>query len=113
MNFKKNKLYIENIEAENIARKFGTPSYCYSFNKLKKNIQSFKNNFKSINPLICFSVKSNSNLQILKEKKKFGIGADVVSKGELLISLKAGINPKKIVFKLRSRKVRKNNGYYV
>ena len=98
MNFKKNKLYIENIEAKNIARKFGTPSYCYSFNKLKKNIQSFKNNFKSINPLICFSVKSNSNLQILKEIKKFGIGADVVSKGELLIALKAGINPKKIVF---------------
>ena len=98
MNFKKNKLYIENIEAENIARKFGTPSYCYSFNKLKKNIQNFKNNFKSINPLICFSVKSNSNLQILKEIKKFGIGADVVSKGELLIALKAGINPKKIVF---------------
>ena len=52
MNFKKNKLYIENIEAKNIVRKFGTPTYCYSFNKLKKNIQSFKNNFKSINPLI-------------------------------------------------------------
>ena len=98
MNFKKNKLYIENIEAKNIAIKFGTPTYCYSFNKLKKNIQSFKNNFKSINPLICFSVKSNSNLQILKEIKKFGIGADVVSKGELLIALKAGIDPKKIVF---------------
>ena len=98
MNFKKNKLYIENIEAKNVARKFGTPSYCYSFNKLKKNIQSFKNNFKSINPLICFSVKSNSNLQILKEIKKFGLGTDVVSKGELLIALKAGINPKKIVF---------------
>ena len=98
MNFKKNKLYIENIEAKNIAKKFGTPSYCYSFNKLKNNIQNFKKNFKSINPLICFSVKSNSNLQILKEIKRFGIGADVVSKGELLIALKAGINPKKIVF---------------
>ena len=98
MNFKKNNLYIENIKAKNVAKKFGTPSYCYSFNKLKKNIQSFKNNFKSINPLICFSVKSNSNLQILKEIKRFGIGADVVSKGELLIALKAGINPKKIVF---------------
>ena len=45
MNFKKNKLYIENIEAKNIERKFGTPSYCYSFNKLKKNIQSFKKKF--------------------------------------------------------------------
>ena len=41
MNFKKNKLYIENIEARNIARKFGTPSYCYSFNKLKKKYSKF------------------------------------------------------------------------
>ena len=98
MNFKKNKLYIENIEAKNIARKFGTPSYCYSLNRLKNNILNFKNNFKSIKPLICFAVKSNSNLQILKEIRKAGIGADVVSKGELAIALKAGINPKKIVF---------------
>ena len=98
MNFKNNKLYIENIEATKIARKFGTPSYCYSLNRLKNNIRNFKNNFKSIKPLICFSVKSNSNLQILKEIKRSGIGADVVSKGELIIALKAGISPKKIVF---------------
>ena len=98
MNFKNNKLYIENIEATKIARKFGTPSYCYSLNRLKNNIQNFKNNFKSIKPLICFSVKSNSNLQILKEIKKSAMGADVVSKGELIIALKAGIHPKKIVF---------------
>ena len=98
MNFKSNKLYIENIEATKLAKKFGTPSYCYSLSKLKKNIQNFKKNFKSVNPLICFSVKSNSNLQILKEIRKAGIGADVVSKGELAIALKAGINPKKIVF---------------
>jgi len=98
MNFKKNKLYIENIEAIKIVKKFGTPSYCYSLNRLKNNILNFKNNFKSIKPLICFAVKSNSNLQILKEIRKAGIGADVVSKGELAIALKAGINPKKIVF---------------
>jgi diaminopimelate decarboxylase len=98
MNFKSNKLYIENIEATKIARKFGTPSYCYSLNRLKNNIRNFKNNFKSIKPLICFSVKSNSNLQILKEIKKSAMGADVVSKGELMIALKAGIHPKKIVF---------------
>ena len=98
MNFKKNKLYIENIEAIKIVKNFGTPSYCYSLNRLKNNILNFKNNFKSIKPLICFSVKSNSNLQILKEIKRSGIGADVVSKGELIIALKAGISPKKIVF---------------
>ena len=98
MNYKKSNLYIDNIPVQKIARKFGTPSYCYSLNKIKSNIINFKKNFKSINPLLCFSVKSNSNLQILKEVKKMGMGADVVSKGELMIALRAGISPKKIVF---------------
>ena len=98
MNYKKNNLYIENISAQKIAKKFGTPSYCYSLNKLKFNIRNFNKYFRSINPLLCFSVKSNSNLQILKEIKKMNMGADVVSKGELMMALKAGINPKKIVF---------------
>ena len=98
MNYKKSNLYIENIPVQKIARMFGTPSYCYSLNKLKSNIKNFKNHFKSINPIICFSVKSNSNLQILQEIKKMGIGADVVSKGEMVMALKAGISPKKIVF---------------
>ena len=98
MNYKKNSLFIENISIQKIAKKFGTPSYCYSLNKLKLNIRNFKKYFRPINPLLCFSVKSNSNLQILKEINKMGMGADVVSKGELMIALKAGINPKKIVF---------------
>ena len=94
MNYKKSNLYIENIPVQKIARKFGTPSYGYSLNKLKLNIKNFKNHFKQINPIICFSVKSNSNLQILQEIKKMGIGADVVSKGEMVMALKAGISPK-------------------
>lgn len=98
MNYKKNGLYIENISIQRIAKKFGTPSYCYSLNKLKLNIRNFKKYFRSINPLLCFSVKSNSNLQILKEINKMGMGADVVSKGELIMALKSGISPKKIVF---------------
>ena len=55
-------------------------------------------NFQILNPLVCFAVKSNPNLFLLKEIKKFGLGADVVSIGELMRALKAGINPKKIVF---------------
>ena len=98
MNYIKNKLFIENIPFQKITNRFGTPTYCYSLNKLRSNIKSFRKNFRSINPLICFSVKSNSNLKILKEIKKMGIGADVVSKGELMMALKAGISPKKIVF---------------
>ena len=89
---------IEGIRVENIAKKFATPIYCYSYNRLEKNIISFKKNFKSFNPLICFSVKSNSNVNLLREIRKLGCGADVVSMGELMKALKAGVNSKKIVF---------------
>ena len=98
MQYKKNNLYIEKINSISLSKKVGTPFYCYSYKKIENNINRFKNNFKSLRPLICFSVKSNNNIYILKIIKKFGLGADVVSKGELLRALKAGINPKKIVF---------------
>ncbi len=98
MNYRNNNLYIENVSVQKIAKKFGTPSYCYSLNKIKSNIRNFKKKFRSINPLVCFAVKSNSNIRILKEIKKMNMGADVVSKGELLLALKAGIDKKKIVF---------------
>ncbi len=98
MKYKKRHFYIENISAERIAKQFGTPSYVYSYDKIKNNINNFKKNFKTINPLICFSVKSNSNLKILSLINKFGLGADVVSKGELIRALKAKIKPEKIVF---------------
>ena len=89
---------IERVKAEYLAKKFGTPIYCYSYKKLKMNIIKFKNNFKSFNPLVCFSVKSNTNVNLLREIRKLGCGADVVSIGELMKALKAGVNTKKIVF---------------
>ena len=98
MKYKKGHFYIENVSAEKIAKSFGTPSYVYSSEKIKNNINNFKKNFKTINPLICFSVKSNSNLKILNLICKLGLGADVVSKGELIRALKAKIKPEKIVF---------------
>jgi len=98
MKYKKGRFNIENVSAERIAKNFGTPSYVYSYDKIKNNINNFKKNFKTINPLICFSVKSNCNLKILSLINKFGLGADVVSKGELTIALKAKIKPEKIVF---------------
>ena len=98
MKYKKKHFYIENVSIETIAKKYGTPSYVYSHNKIKGNINNFKKYFNTINPLICFSVKSNSNLKILSIINKLGLGADVVSKGELMRALKAGIKPNKIVF---------------
>ena len=98
MKYNKKKLFIEGVSVLNITNKFGTPAYCYSYSKLKENINNFKENFRSFSPLICFSVKSNTNINLIREIKKFGLGADVVSKGELMMALKAGINPNKIVF---------------
>jgi len=95
---RKNNLCVENISALSLTKKYKTPFYCYSLSQLKSNFDNFSNSFKSAKPLVCFSVKCNSNLSILKELKKMGSGADVVSAGELLKALRAGINPKKIVF---------------
>jgi diaminopimelate decarboxylase len=98
MKYIKKKLTIDKIKIEDIAKKFGTPSYCYSYLELKKNINNFKKNFKAFSPLICFAIKSNTNVNLIKEIAKFGLGADVVSLGELMKALKAGIKPNKIVF---------------
>ena len=98
MKYIDNKLKIEKINVQDIAKKYGTPTYCYSYARLKKNINNFQKNFRSFSPLICFAVKSNTNVNLIREIKKFGLGADVVSKGELMMALKAGVSPKKIVF---------------
>ena len=95
---RKNNLCVENITTLNLAKKYKTPFYCYSLSQIKNNYYNLINAFKAVKPIICFSIKSNSNLAILKELKKIGLGADVVSVGELLKATKAGINPKKIVF---------------
>ena len=98
MKYINKKLTVEKISFQKIANKFETPCYCYSYSKLEENINNFKKNFKSFSPLICFAVKSNTNVNLIREIKKFGLGADVVSIGELMMALKAGINPNKIVF---------------
>ena len=98
MYYNNNKLFIDKISVNKIIKKFGSPIYCYSYNKLKENILEFQKNFAKINPLICFAVKANNNIKILNEIGKLGLGADVVSKGELVAAIKARINPKKIVF---------------
>ena len=98
MKYINKRLTMERVNFQRIAKKFGTPFYCYSYSKLKENINKFKKNFKSFSPLICFAVKSNTNVNLIREIKKFGLGADVVSLGELMIAIKAGIKPNKIVF---------------
>ena len=98
MKYINNNLSIEKVKAQDIAKKFGTPTYCYSYSLLKENINNFKKNFKTFSPLICFAVKSNTNVNLIREIRKLSLGADVVSIGELMMALKAGIKPSKIVF---------------
>ena len=91
-------LFIEKLSIKNILKKQKTPFYIYSENQIITNFLKFKNTFKKTNPLICFAAKSNSNLNILRVLGRLGAGADVVSGGELLKALKAGIKANKIVF---------------
>ena len=98
MRYKNNNYFIENISLNKLAIKHSTTLYCYSYNKLRSNIINFFTHFKKFSPLVCFAIKSNTNINLIREIKKFGLGADVVSKGELMLALKAGINKKKIVF---------------
>ncbi len=98
MKYINNIFTVEKSKLTKVIKKFETPIFCYSEKKINENIINFKRSFKSFSPIICFSAKSNSNLEILKLIKRSGLGADVVSKGELMVALKAGINSKKIVF---------------
>ena len=98
MIYRKNKLIIDGFNIDYLGKKYKTPIYCYSQKKITENINNLKKKFKKLDPLFCYAVKANANLQILKELKYHDLGADVVSMGELAKALRAGIKPKKIVF---------------
>ena len=66
MKYINNKITIEKISIQNIAKKYGTPAYCYSYNQLKENISNFKKSFKSFSPLVCFAIKSNTNINLIR-----------------------------------------------
>ena len=91
-------LFLEKLSISNILKKNKTPFYLYSESQIINNYLKFTKTFKKTNPIVCFAAKSNSNVAILKILGKLGAGADVVSVGELLKALKAGIKSNKIVF---------------
>src|SRR3990167_7773601 len=96
--FKNGELHCEDVRVQDIAKKVGTPFYLYSHHTLVDHFTKIKKAFAPVNPLICFAMKSNSNLAVLKTLVNEGAGLDIVSQGELMKALKAGVNPKKIVF---------------
>ena len=97
-NFKQGELFCEDVPIKNIAEKFGTPAYVYSKATLLRHLDVYQKSLKSLNGIVCFSVKALSNLSILKLLDEHGSGFDIVSGGELHRCIKAGIDPKKIIF---------------
>ena len=92
------ELFAEGVSLHKLAEKVGTPFYCYSSGKLAGNFQAYQNALGNFNHTVCYSVKANPNLGVLKTLAQLGSGADVVSAGEMYVALKAGIPADKIVF---------------
>ena len=98
MKYNSKNFFIEGVKVRNLAKKFRTPIYCYSYKRLKENINNFKKNFKSLNPIICFAVKANSNLAVINVLARMGSGFDIVSGGELERVIAAGGDASKVIF---------------
>jgi diaminopimelate decarboxylase len=96
--YRDGELFAEAVPVKKIAGEVGTPAYIYSLATLKRHYRVFDKAFGNAPHLVCFSVKSNSNLAVLRAFVKEGSGFDIVSGGELFRALKAGADPKKIVF---------------
>jgi len=96
--YKGGEYRVEDVSVKKIVEAVGTPCYIYSNSALEGDFDVFREAFSEISPLICFSVKANSNLAVLRTYANLGIGFDVVSGGELLRVLRAGGDPGKIVF---------------
>ncbi|MCK5812938.1 MAG: diaminopimelate decarboxylase [Cocleimonas sp.] len=97
-NYKDNHLFAEEIAVQKIAEQYGTPCYIYSRKTLERHWNAFNDAFGEHKHLICYSVKACSNIAILNLFARLGSGFDIVSVGELERVLKAGGDPKKIVF---------------
>jgi diaminopimelate decarboxylase len=93
-----NQLYCEKVKVADLAQKYGTPLYVYSYHTLISHFVKLQDAFRSIDPLICYSVKANSNLAILKALVDKGAGLDIVSGGELYRALQVGCPAEKIVY---------------
>jgi diaminopimelate decarboxylase len=96
--YKEGELYCEKVPVARIAERVGTPCYVYSHSTLIRHFRIFDQAFQGIPHLVCYSVKANSNIALLRLFSHLGGGTDIVSGGELYRALKAGVDPKKIVF---------------
>jgi diaminopimelate decarboxylase len=96
--YRNGEMFAEGVPLQRIAREVGTPAYVYSLATLKRHFRVFDEAFAAVPHIVCFSVKANSNIALLRVFAREGSGFDIVSGGELFRALKAGADPKKIVF---------------
>ncbi len=96
--YQSNVLHAESVNLQGLAEQYGTPCYVYSQSLIEKNWEAFDQALGNFPHLVCYAVKANSNLSILKVLADLGSGFDLVSGGELERVLLAGGNPQKIVF---------------
>jgi len=96
--FRNGELYCEDVKVRTIAAKVGTPFYLYSHHTLVDHFTKIKKAFAKVDPIICYAMKANDNLSVLKTLVNEGAGFDIVSIGELRKALRVNGDPKKIVF---------------
>jgi len=96
--FRDGELFCEDVPVAKIASDVGSPVYIYSGETLQRHFKTLENKLQGIEHLICFAVKANSNIAVLKLLADMGCGMDIVSGGELFRAMKAGVDPKNIVY---------------
>src|SRR5688572_25606298 len=96
--YRGDELYCEQVPLPRIAQEVGTPVYIYSEETLRRHVRVFDEAFQAVPHLICYAVKANSNINILRRFAKWGTGFDIVSGGELFRVLRAGGSADKTIF---------------
>jgi diaminopimelate decarboxylase len=96
--YKKNELYCDRVRVSKILKKTGTPVYIYSHKTFTDHLAKLQKAFRAAKPLLCYSVKANSNLAVLRALVKKGAGLDIVSGGELFRARKVKCQGQKIVY---------------
>ncbi len=96
--YKENELFCEDVPLKEIAKKVGTPFYVYSKKAIEEKIDKYKEAFCDYETLICYAVKANSNLSIIKIAEEKGLGCDIVSGGELYKARRVGVPANRIVY---------------
>ncbi|MGH9355555.1 MAG: diaminopimelate decarboxylase [Terriglobia bacterium] len=98
LDYRAGTLFYEDVSLCSLSERYGTPLYVYSRQTVLENYRALAGNYGSVPSLVCYSIKANSNLAILRLLRDQGAGFDIVSGGELALALKAGAEPQGIVF---------------